>query len=198
MVYLPLNHSYSRDIPWPAPLPSVSSMEHFRSPLSLSAHSVKTVCRASCNCFFWASQRFHSRSWPARSRSRQATLYKSKAPTASLPPLRFDCSEWSEPVPGSGLAPLIPSAFSRHTFLRPTIALQQNPSSIISLNPVKAKCLEIIGNYRVAMLSGKSVQVLTLVTKCCETCSTPIFSFFSRLPFNLRSSPAAQETIECA
>src|SRR5215469_5509484 len=63
--------------------------------------------------------------WPARSRSRLATLYTESSDRFVTSAVVSVATGWSEPVPGRELHPLKPSAFSRRTCnrdLSPTTA----------------------------------------------------------------------------
>src|SRR4029077_13398074 len=58
----------------------------------------------------------HSRYWPARSPSRDATLYiESSDSFVASTAASIASTRWSEPVPGPELHPLKSSAFSRRT-----------------------------------------------------------------------------------
>jgi hypothetical protein len=92
------------------------SMEHVRSSLSIVGGLPREkVGSAPATVFSGPAQRSLTLR-PARSRSRQATLYIESSDSFVASAAASIATGWSEPVPGRDMHPLKSSAFSRRTF----------------------------------------------------------------------------------
>src|SRR5260370_2609489 len=108
-------------------------MERFRSSLSINGGLPCVTVRSAPAIVFSGPAQRSLTLWPARSSSRQATLYTESSDSSVASAAASIATGWSEPVPGRDLHPLKPSPFPRRTVTPPILLISPHPPPLHSL-----------------------------------------------------------------
>src|SRR5580692_5182380 len=106
----------------PSPLPPAGSMELVRSSVSIASGLPRVTVRSAPAIVFSRPAQRSLTLRPARSRSRQATLYTESSDSSVASAAASIATGWSEPVPGRELHPLESSAFHGALLRQPSLA----------------------------------------------------------------------------